>query len=184
MTKIFKLFTFLSFRLIMENPSTISTRYGTTGNGIFMFLDNLVWVVYALSCGIYWSFYQDFHHYGDWFWIMTIYFFVWGVSVLLETLGTIRKHKISMIIGVVLSVIMIIIIGISVAMIGDFYLAWVCLASIALWNLIRLAFQIKVIRWISGNNDHPINLCGSCGNYAKNIRIPIISQTVNGYQSI
>ena len=40
------------------------------------------------------------------------------------------------------------------------------------------------IRWISGNNDHPINLCGSCGNYAKNIRIPIISQTVNGYQSI
>ena len=115
--------------------------------------------------------------------------------MLLETLGTIRKHKISMITGVVLTVIIIIIIGFSVAMIGDVYeetaaafntapLAWVFLASIALWNLIRLTFQIKVIRWISGNNDHPINLCGSCGNYAKNIRIPIISQTVNGYQSI
>ena len=164
----------------MENPSTIAAHFGTTGNGIFIFLDILFWVITcALSCLIYWGMFFDVF-----FFVMASFFLVWGVSVLLETLGTIRKHKISMITGVVLTVIMIIIIGFSVAMIGDFYLAWVCLASIALWNLIRLTFQIKVIRWISGNNDHPINLCGSCGNYAKNIRIPIISQTVNGYQSI
>ena len=170
----------------MENPSTISTRYGTTGNGIFMFLDNLVWVVYALSCGIYWSLYQDYHHYGDWFWIMTIYFFVWGVSVLLETFGTIRKHKISMITGLVLTLI---IIGFSATVFGVFLnLASIFFASVTLWNLFRLAFQIKVIRWMNnGNviNDHPIiNLCGSCGEYAKNIRIPLLPQTANGYQSI
>ena len=170
----------------MENPSTISTRFGRTDNGIFIFLDNLVWLVYALSCGIYWSLYPDPNpDYWDWLLMMTIYFFVWGVSVLLETLGTIRKHKISMITGIVLTLI---IIGFSATVIGVFLnQASIFFASVTLWNLFRLAFQIKVIRLINnGNiNDHPIiNLCGSCGNYAKNIHIPLLSQTVNGYQSI
>ena len=181
----------------MENPSTISTRFGRTDNGIFIFLDNLVWLVYALSCGIYWSLYPDPNpDYWDWLLMMTIYFFVWGVSVLLETLGTIRKHKISMITGIVLTLI---IIGFSATVIGVFSellelhgsvflsLDSIFFASVTLWNLFRLAFQIKVIRLINnGNiNDHPIiNLCGSCGEYAKNIRIPLLPQTANGYQSI
>ena len=166
----------------MENPSTIAAHFGTTGNGIFIFLDILVWVITcALSCLIYWGMFFDVF-----FFVMASFFLVWGVSVLLETLGTIRKHKISMITGLVLTLI---IIGFSATVFGVFLnLVSIFFASVTLWNLFRLAFQIKVIRWMNnGNiNDHPIiNLCGSCGEYAKNIRIPLlVPQTANGYQSI
>ena len=99
------------------------------------------------------------------------YIIVCWFSALLETLGTILKHKICMITACVCTAILF---SLTIRVIRPAPI-WDDLALfVSIWHFARFTFQIKVIRWISRNDAEE-----------ENGYIPVIpTQTVNGYQSI
>ena len=172
-----------------QNPSNImSCLFGATGFGIFIFWDVLFWIVFN-SLTVYFLSITPFPAFSHSLpgCIPTIYITLCWFSVLFETLAAIMEHKICMIAVCVLTVILI---GLSVftsfvllttglidiwstSMQYGMYLAF--FASI--WNLARFSFQINVIQSIRSTNGHSIHT-------EETGYIPLLPQTVNGYQSI
>ena len=155
----------------------MSYLFGTTSNGIFIFLDILFWNSFsALTAYFFYAiFYEpiwDMIGY-DWPYLL-IYLSLCWFSVLFETLATKKKHMIavcvltaflfslSVFISLVLSTTSLIDFSQSNNFMYGLYLAF--FASI--WNFVRFAFQINLIRWIKSTNGHSI------------------PKTLNGYQSI
>ena len=163
----------------------LSTNLSCTfGDGIFIFLNILFWIAFT-SVALYFLS-QGPSDQGYNCPPILIYLTIYWFSVHFETMGIILKHKICMIAVCVLTAILL---SFSVYMsplfstyrwiwmtddyVNAFYLAF--FASI--WNFARLVFQINLIRWIRSTNGHSIHT-------EETGYIPLLPQTVNGYQSI
>ena len=133
-----------------DRDSGFKGVFGTTGNGCFIATDIIISV---LLLAIHAPFAAS--------WLLIILGIFIFAALGLETFGTIKKNRIAMIAGLVLTVILY---GLFV-----FFsvLGLVLFVPLAVWNLFRLIFQIKVIQWIHDNRN-----------------IPLLPQTSNGYQSI
>ena len=165
------------------------------GIGSFILLDILFWIAFTcLTVYVYCTMpFPAFSPYMCVPWCIPgyiptgVYITLCWFSVLFETLAAIMEHKICMIAVCVLTVILI---GLSVftsfvllttglidiwstSMQYGMYLAF--FASI--WNLARFSFQINVIQWNRSTNGHSIHT-------EETGYIPLLPQTVNGYQSI
>ena len=163
----------------------LSTNLSCTfSDGIFILLNVLIWIAFT-SVALYFLS-QGPSDQGYNCPPILIYLTIYWFSVHFETMGIILKHKICMIAVCVLTAILL---SFSVYMsplfstyrwiwmtddyVNAFYLAF--FASI--WNFARLVFQINLIRWIRSTNGHSIHT-------EETGYIPLLPQTVNGYQSI
>ena len=159
-----------------SSQNDFANCFGTTGHGIFISLDIMFWI--GLTCWLFYflsitplSFMHNHNHHLSIYPALITYIIVCWFSALLETLGTILKHKICMITACVCTAILF---SLTIRVIRPAPI-WDDLALIvSIWHFARFTFQIKVIRWISRNDAEE-----------ENGYIPVIpTQTVNGYQSI
>ena len=164
-----------------RNLSTIVTSI--TSNGIFIFLDVLFWIVFTcLTVYLYCTMpYPGASPYMYDPWCIPgylptgIYITLCWFSVLFETLATKKKHMIAVcvLIAILFSLSVFISLVLSTTTRIDFWqnnnlMIVLCLAFFAsIWNFVRFAFQINLIRWIKSTNGHSI-----------------LAKTLNGYQSI
>ena len=143
---------------IQDRDSGFKGIFGTTSNGCFIATDIIISVVLLALCLYSTTFPVRF---GFEPWLIIIPAICNFAPLGLETFGTIKKNRIAMIAGLVLTVILF---GLFV-FISD--LRHISFVLLAVWNLFRFIFQIKVIQWIHDNRN-----------------IPLLPQTSNGYQKI
>ena len=141
---------------ILNRDSGFKGIFGTTGNGCFIVTDIIISVLLfgilaspLASCDV------------RPLWVIFALGFCIFTSLGIETFGTIKKKRNTMISELVLTVILF---GLFVYLSATGLIPFVLLA---VWNLFRFIFQIKVIQWIRDNRN-----------------IPLLPQTSNGYQSI
>ena len=142
---------------IQDRDSGFKGIFGTTGNGCFIATDIIISVllfgILAIWCSL---------------WLIIVLAVCICNSLGLETFGTIKKNRIAMIAAVVLTVILFgLFVFYSAICSGFNFGAFIVCLILAIWNLARFIFQIKVIQWIRDNRN-----------------IPLLPQTSNGYQSI
>ena len=143
-----------------DRDSGFKGIFGTTGNGCFIATDIIISVLLFAIC-LYTTTLRRNGLFGLEHWVIIILAICSFAPLGLETFGTIKKNRIAMIAGLVLTVILF---GLFV-FISD--LRHIPFVLLAVWNLFRFIFQIKVIQWIHDNRN-----------------IPLLPQTSNGYQKI
>ena len=167
-------------------PFTLQQNGGqnlSTSKGIFLLLDVIFWVVFTcltvyVYCNMPFPAASPFMYIP---WCMPgyiptgIYITLCWFSLLFETLATKKKHMIAVcvLIAILFSLSVFISLVLSTTTRIDFWqnnnlMIVLCLAFFAsIWNFVRFAFQINLIRWIKSTNGHSI-----------------LAKTLNGYQSI
>ena len=152
---------------IQDRDSGFKGIFGTTSNGCFIATDIIISVLLFAIC-LYTTTLRRNGLFGLEHWVIIILAICSFAPLGLETFGTIKKNRIAMIAGLVFTVILFGLFVFYSAFFSGFNLAAfiVCLI-LAIWNLARFIFQIKVIQWIRDNRN-----------------IPLLPQTSNGYQKI
>ena len=168
-----------------QNLSTIATCF--TSNSIFIFLNILFWIAFT-SVALYFLSEMPYPPYDQGYNCppILIYLAICWFSVLFETFSTIREHKNGMIAVCVLTAILL---GFSIYMSPllstnrsiwmnyEDFVGFELALFASIWNFVRFVFQINVIQWIRRTNGHSIHT-------EETDYIPLLPQTVNGYQSI
>ena len=177
-------------------PFTLQQNGGqnlSTSKGIFLLLDVIFWVVFTcltvyVYCNMPFPAASPFMYIP---WCMPgyiptgIYITLCWFSLLFETLATKKKHMIAVcvLIAILFSLSVFISLVLSTTTRIDFWqnnnlMFVLCLAFFAsIWNFVRFAFQINLIRWIQSTNGHSIHT-------EETDYIPLLPKTLNGYQSI
>ena len=168
-----------------QNLSTIATC--TSIPGIYIFLNILFWIAFT-SVAMYFLSEMPYPPYDQGYNCppILIYLAICWFSVLFETFSTIREHKNGMIAVCVLTAILL---GFSIYMSPllstnrsvwmnfEEFVGFELALFASIWNFVRFVFQINVIQWIRRTNGHSIHT-------EETGYIPLLPQTVNGYQSI
>ena len=175
-------------------PFTLQQNGGqnlSTSKGIFLLLDVIFWVVFTcltvyVYCNMPFPAASPFMYIP---WCMPgyiptgIYITLCWFSLLFETLATKKKHMIAV------CVLTAILLGFSVYMSpllstnrsiwmnSDDFAGFELALFASIWNFVRFVFQINIIQWIRSTNGHSIHT-------EETGYIPLLPQTVNGYQSI